>query len=152
VETVRIGLARPIRDPKRLTRLLCDKIETIEPGLGIEIMSLAATLVEPLEASQAAASLIDTPEPDLAGLIDILANRVGAQAIYRFAPVASDVPERSVCRIPALSEDTGTGWPDHWPRPSRLLTRPEPIETMALLPDHPPNWISWRGAPTGSSR
>lgn len=145
VETVRIGLARPIRDPKRLTRLLCDKIETIDPGLGIEIMSLAATLVEPLEASQAAASLIDTPEPDLAGLIDILANRVGAQAIYRFAPVASDVPERSVCRIPALSEDTGTGWPDHWPRPSRLLTRPEPIETMALLPDHPPNWISWRG-------
>jgi len=145
IETVRIGLARPVRDPKRLTRLLCDKIETIDPGLGIEIMSLAATIAEPLEARQAATSLIDTPEPDLSGLIDVLANRVGARAIYRFAPVASDVPERSVRRIPALAEDTGAGWPDHWPRPSRLLMRPEPIETMALLPDHPPNWISWRG-------
>lgn len=146
IETVRIGLARPVRDPKRLTRLLCDKIETIDPGLGIEIMSLAAPIAEPLEARQVATSLIDTPEPDLSGLIDTLANRVGARAIYRFAPVASDVPERSVLRIPALAEETGgAGWPDHWPRPSRLLMRPEPIETMALLPDHPPNWISWRG-------
>ena len=145
IQTVRIGLARPVRDPKRLTRLLCDKIETIDPGLGIEIMSLVATLAEPLAAKQAPSSLIETSEPDLSGLIDTLANRVGAKAVYRFAPVPSDVPERSVCRIPALAEETGAGWPDHWPRPSRLLPRPEPIETMALLPDHPPNWISWRG-------
>lgn len=145
IECVRIGLAMPVRDPKRLTRLLCDKIETIAPGFGIEIMSLTATLAEPLAARQAASSLIEAPAPDLSGLIDTLANRVGARAIYRFAPVASDVPERSVCRVPALAEDTGAGWPDHWPRPSRLLPRPEPIETMALLPDHPPNWISWRG-------
>ena len=145
VETVRIGLARPVRDPQRLTRLLCDKIETIDPGLGIEVMTLAATLAEPMTERQAASSLIEAPEPDLSGLIDTLANRVGARAIYRFAPVASDVPERSARRIPALAEVTGAGWPDHWPRPSRLLPRPEPIETMALLPDHPPNWISWRG-------
>ncbi|WP_323010590.1 DNA polymerase Y family protein [Paracoccus sp. (in: a-proteobacteria)] len=145
IETVRIGLARPVREPKRLTRLLCDKIETIDPGLGIEIMTLAATLAEPISERQAASSLIAPPEPDLSGLIDTLANRVGARAIYRFAPVASDVPERSARRIPALAEDTGVGWPDQWPRPSRLLPRPEPIETMALLPDHPPNWISWRG-------
>jgi protein ImuB len=32
-----------------------------------------------------------------------------------------------------------------WPRPPRLLSHPEPIETMALLPDHPPVWFSWRG-------
>ena len=25
------------------------------------------------------------------------------------------------------------------------MPRPEPIETMALLPDHPPRWILWRG-------
>ena len=145
IETVRIGLAMPVRDPARLTRLLCDRIETIAPGFGIEIMSLTATLAEPLLLKQAASRLIETPAPDLSGLIDTLANRVGARAIYRFAPLASDVPERSIRRIPALAEETGTGWPDHWPRPARLLPRPEPIETMALLPDHPPNWFSWRG-------
>ena len=145
VEPVRIGLARPVRDAKRLTRLLRDKIESIDPGFGIEVMSLIATVTEPLPARQTASALVETPEPDLSGLIDTLVNRVGARAVYRFAPVASDVPERSVCRVPALSEDTGAGWPDHWPRPSRLLPRPEPIETMALLPDHAPVWISWRG-------
>lgn len=145
VQTVRIGLARPVRDPKRLIRLLCDRIETIDPGLGIEIMSLAAPLAEPMSVRQTASHLVDAPEPDLSGLIDTLANRVGVRAIYRFAPVASDVPERSVCRIPPLSDTTGAGWPGHWPRPARLLHRPEPIETMALLPDHPPNWIAWRG-------
>ena len=145
IETVRIGLARPVRDPARLTRLLGEHIETIDPGFGIEVMSLTATLAEPLTEHQAVSHLIEAAEPDLSGLIDTLANRVGARAIYRFAPVASDVPERSVRRLPALAEDTGAGWPGHWPRPARLLPRPELIETMALLPDHPPNWISWRG-------
>ena len=36
-------------------------------------------------------------------------------------------------------------WPAHWPRPARLLPTPEPIETLALLPDHPPAFFTWRG-------
>ncbi len=143
LQTVRVGLAVAQRDPARLTRLLCDKIPTIAPGFGIEIMTLAATIAEPLAARQT--STLAPEAPDLSGLIDILANRVGAQAIYRFAPVDSDVPERSSRRISALAEDSGAGWPHHWPRPSRLLPRPEPIDTMALLPDQPPVWIAWRG-------
>ncbi len=145
VQTVRVGLARPQRDPQRLTRLLCEKIETISPGYGIEILSLTAVMVEPLDARQMASSLLEAPTPDLSGLVDVLANRVGARGVYRMAPVASDVPERSVARIAPLSEPTGSGWPGHWPRPSRLLPWPEPIETVALLPDHPPVWVTWRG-------
>ena len=38
-QAVRVGTALPVRDVKRLTRLLCDKIETIDPGFGIEIMT-----------------------------------------------------------------------------------------------------------------
>ncbi|MTE01925.1 DNA polymerase Y family protein [Paracoccus sp. YIM 132242] len=145
VQTVRVGLARPQRDPKRLTRLLCEKIETISPGFGIEILSLTAVVTEPLEARQVASSLLEEPAPDLSALVDVLVNRVGARGVYRLAPVASDVPERSVTRVAPLSEPVGSGWPDHWPRPARLLPRPEPIETVALLPDHPPVWIAWRG-------
>ena len=143
MQTVRVGLAVAQRDPARLTRLLCDKIPTIAPGFGIEIMTLAATIAEPLAARQT--STLAPEAPDLSGLIDILANRVGAQAIYRMAPVDSDVPERSTRRIPPLAEDSGAGWPDHWPRPARLLPRPDPIDAMALLPDQPPVWIAWRG-------
>lgn len=144
IQTLRVGLAAPQRDPKRLTRLLCDKIQTLDPGFGIEIMTLTATIAEPLVSRQTS-SLLEPAASDLSGLVDALANRVGARAVYRLTPVASDVPERSVARIAALAPDQGANWPNHWPRPSRLLPRPEQIETMALLPDHPPNWISWRG-------
>ena len=149
IEAIRIGTALPVRDVKRLTRLLCDKIETVDPGFGIEIMRLAATLAEPLAPKQMISSLTEEPEADVSGLIDTLANRVGEQRLYRFAPVASDVPERSVQRIAPAAPDTGETWPDlwpnHWPRPARLLPAPEPIETVALLPDHPPVSFTWRG-------
>lgn len=145
IEAIRVGMATPVRDVKRLTRLLTDKIETIEPGFGIELMRLAATVAEPIRAMQAISSLVEQPERDVTDLIDTLANRVGEQRLYRFAPLQSDVPERSVQRIAPATPDNGESWPDHWPRPSRLLPRPEPIETVALLPDHPPVTFTWRG-------
>lgn len=144
-QAVRIGTALPIRDARRLTRLLCDRIETIDPGFGIETLSLSATMTEPLGGRQAVSSLIDEPVPDVSDLVDTLANRVGPRRLYRAAPVASDVPERSVRRIPAMAPETGATWPGHWPRPSRLLASPELIETVALLPDHPPVSFTWRG-------
>jgi protein ImuB len=145
LQAIRVGTALPVRDTKRLTRLLSDKVETIEPGFGIEIMTLAATRAEPLEAKQSISSLVDDTDPDVSGLIDLLANRVGEERLYRAAPVASDVPERSVIRVPATAPDCETSWPSRWPRPARLFARPEPIETVALLPDHPPATFTWRG-------
>lgn len=146
MQAIRIGMATPVRSVKRLTRLLCDKLETIDPGFGVEIMSLCATLAEPFETKQVKTSLLsDDPETDISSLIDILTNRVGEARLYRFAPVASDVPERSVCRVAPAAPQTGQDWPEQWPRPSRLLPTPEQIETVALLPDHPPVSFSWRG-------
>jgi len=144
-QAVRVGTVLPVRDAKRLTRLLCDKIETIDPGFGIEAMTLAAIVAEPLAEKQTVTALIEEPEPDVSGLIDTLANRVGARRLYRLAPVASDVPERSVIRIAPLAPETGVTWKGEWPRPSRLLSPPEPIEAIALLPDHPPVSFTWRG-------
>jgi protein ImuB len=60
--------------------------------------------------------------------------------------VASDVPERCIMRIAPLAPNTGEAWPDHWPRPSRLLPAPEPIDAIALLPDYPPVSFTWRGS------
>jgi protein ImuB len=145
IEAIRIGTALPLRDAKRLTRLLTDKIETIDPGFGIELMRLAATIAEPLVARQTISSLIETPEADVSDLIDTLSNRVGEERLYRMAPMASDVPERSVRRVAPTTPESGEGWPRHWPRPARLLPVPEPIETVALLPDHPPVTFIWRG-------
>ncbi|MGB3389319.1 MAG: DUF6504 family protein, partial [Pseudaminobacter sp.] len=145
IEAIRVGTAQPVRDAKRLTPLLTEKIETIDPGFGIELMRLAATSAEPLKSKQMISSLTGEPEADVSDLIDILANRVGEDRLYRFAPVQSDVPERAVRRIAPAEPDAGETWPNDWPRPARLLSRPEPIETVALLPDHPPVTFTWRG-------
>lgn len=144
-EAIRVATALPVCDMKRLNRLLCEKIETINPGFGIESMMLIASLAEPMDRRQTVSSLIAEEETDVSDLIDTLANRVGTQALYRFAPVESDLPERSFCRVPALAPDETKDWPDHWPRPTRLLAHPEPVQAMAELPDQPPVFFIWRG-------
>lgn len=146
IEAIRIGTVRPSRDAARLTKLLAEKIETVDPGFGIERMRIAATWAEPLAPRQESVRMGGEPiEADLSGLIDTLANRVGADAVYEVRPVPSDVPERSLAHVPPLSPGDDTCWPFEWPRPARLLPRPEPIDTLALLPDHPPVHFTWRG-------
>ena len=145
IEAARVGTATPVRDAKRLTRLLCEKSETIDPGFGIEIMSLSAPITEPLGAKQSASSFIEEPDADVSDLIDILSNRVGRERVYRFAAVASEIPERAIQRVAPMSADGGPSWNSEWPRPSRLIAPPELIETVALLPDHPPVSFTWRG-------
>ncbi|WP_208605607.1 Y-family DNA polymerase [Rhizobium aegyptiacum] len=144
LQSLRAGTAKPVRDIAWLTKLFRDRIEKIEPGFGIEKLSLAAIIAQPLVEVQSASSLIEEQVTDVTPLIDVLGNR-GGQRIFRVAPVASDVPERSVQRIAPTADEDGATWPMHWPRPSRLLALPEAIEVIALLPDHPPVSFTWRG-------
>ena len=145
IEAIRVGTAKPVRDVKRLTRLLCDKIETVAPGFGIEAMTLAAPVAEPLDYRLGASSLVDAPVADISELIDTLANRVGDGLLYRLSPVESAVPERGLKRLAPLAPPGGVTWPAAWPRPSRLLDPPERVDAIALLPDRPPVSFTWRG-------
>lgn len=140
---IRVGLAKPARDPARISKLLCERIDQIDPGFGIEKLTLTAVHAEPLEERQMSSSLIEEEVADVLPVIEILANR-GAR-LFRVTPVASDVPERSVGRIGPTAPESGATWPTKWPRPPRLLEHPEPIDVMALLPDQPPVVVTWRG-------
>ena len=144
-EAIRVGMARPVRDIKRLARLLCDKIETVDPGLGVEAMTLTAPVVRPLDWSPTAGDLTGPATADIGDLVDLLANRLGPGQLYRLAPAQSDVPERSTRRLAPTAPPVTETWARRWPRPSRLLARPEAIEAVALLPDQPPVAFSWRG-------
>jgi protein ImuB len=143
-EVIRAGLAQPSREARRLTRLLTDRIETIDPGPGVERMMLVASRTDTLNPLPGAA-LGEAPVRDISELIDTLSNRIGEDRLYRLAAAESDIPERSVTRIPPLSSPTDLRWNVQWPRPSRLLAPPEHIETVALLPDNPPIQFTWRG-------
>ncbi|HEV2079810.1 MAG TPA: DUF6504 family protein [Allosphingosinicella sp.] len=144
-QRIGIGTARASRDRVHLIRLLSAQVEKIEPGFGIEAMHLVAGRFEPLGPQPVESELGgSTPDPDLAPLVDRLAGRLGTRRIFRMSALESDVPERSVCRVPPLQEVEG--WPSRWPRPPRLLSPPERLDNVfALLPDRPPNRFTWRG-------
>ena len=147
VQVVRIGTARPVRNVRHLSRLLDERIEEVAPGLGIEAMRLVLPSVEPLHPSQAASGLgaDEAGDADLSELVDRLLNRLGAGQVYRLDASESDVPERSQQAVP-LHEACGAAeaWVSAWPRPVRLLPRPEPVEALALLPSFPPRAFTWR--------
>ncbi len=143
-QRIAIGTATATRDVKHLTRMFAMRIERIDPGMGIEAMTLAAPRVEDLRPETIGAILAgDARSPDIALLVDQLTARAGESGLFRMAPRESDVPERAVGRVEPLA--VPTGWP-RWARPVRLLRRPELLaNVVALLPDHPPRRFSWRG-------
>lgn len=164
-QALRIGLARPTRDPAHLLRLLARRIEQVEPGWGIDALELHVRRADPLGAEALSATLAGDDTPDLAPLVDTLANRIGEGKLWRTCPLESDVPERAVATLPPLDAperstpalkpddirrlDTRAAadpWHPRWPRPVRLLRRPERIDhVVAELPDRPPARFTWRG-------
>ncbi len=147
-QLIALGTARPVRAPAELARLLREKIATIDPGHGVEAMTLWVARAEAAAPAQMEAWSPETgAAPNLgalAPLIDRLVARFGEGQVYRLSPVESDVPERAVRRIAPLAPHSGRHWPGHLPRPLRLLAPPQPVQAIALLPDQPPVAFTWR--------
>jgi protein ImuB len=144
-QRITIGTARVTRDSLHLLLLLSQRIETIDPGFGIEAMRLVAGRCEPLAPQPIDSGWTgEQAAPDLVPLIDRLTGRLGPRRLFKISAVESDVPERSLRRVAPL--DPVMDWPPDWPRPARLLRRPEPVDqVVALLPDGPPRRFTWRG-------
>jgi protein ImuB len=166
-QRIRIGLARPNRDPAHLLRLLKRRIEDVEPGYGIDAITLHVRRAAPLGPQPFVERLDEEIAPDIATLVDTLATRIGLRAMWRMRPVESDVPERSTARAAVLDPPERGGarpkiddirqldrnpalhpWHPEWPKPTRLLRRPERLDhVIAELPDHAPRRFTWRGQP-----
>lgn len=144
-----IGLSLPGRDPGRIAKLFAPKLETVDPGFGIEVVTLMAHDVEAISGRQARLDKAReaTVEEGLAPLVDRLTNRLGEDRVWRAVPVESHVPELAVGRArPLAAPSAALAWDRATPRPARLFRRPEPVEAvMALTPDDPPSQFRWRG-------
>ena len=146
---VEVGLALPGRDAARIAKLFAPKLETVDPGFGVEVVTITADGVEPISGRQARLDTAReaTVEEGLAPLVDRLVNRLGEERVWRAAPVESHVPELAVGRgRPLAKASDARPWARETPRPTRLFRRPEPVDlVLAITPDDPPSQFRWRG-------
>jgi protein ImuB len=158
VVRVSVGTARPLRDPRRMVRLLGERLATeaggaLDVGYGYDMVRLTVPLAAPLDPSQADLSGEIARAAEIDGLVDRLGARFGLAAVCRLMPLDTHVPERTTMAVPAATvaeralSHAAAPRPDAGepPRfPVRLLTVPEPVETVAGVPDGPPQRFRWR--------
>ncbi|MBO1329008.1 DNA polymerase Y family protein [Acetobacter suratthaniensis] len=146
-QRLQLGLSNASADPVRLNRLLGERIETIEPGFGIEAFTLSATETAPLDAPANRDWLTPATDPTgLPALLERLMGRVGIQSLSRLQTGTSQFPEREqaytggerVQRVDELPPSCS-----HGPRPARLLPAPCPITVRAFWPDGAPKAFQW---------
>lgn len=173
-QSLDIGTARPVRDPGLLFRLFAEKIDSVDPGYGIDSMMLAAPMVEDFGADQSAMVLAGQAaqfgesfgnsaverapalqDRALTTVLDRLANRLGSDQVFRLTPFDSHLPDRVQIRAPVLTR-TGISkarpWPKTPPRPSKLFHRACPIEPLARAPRNAKESLKQNreGSPNGS--
>jgi protein ImuB len=110
VERIRLGTAHPSRDPRHLAALFKERLDTIDPGLGVEDMILAAFAVEPLPAEQIGltGNFTSAGTSGVAPLLDRLGNKLGLAALSRLEPCESHIPERASVRVPVSARKNNT--------------------------------------------
>jgi protein ImuB len=146
VQSIGIKTIKPSFNAKHLFKLFENKIESIEPDLGIELFTITADKVEDVITTQESiwngtGGLQDT---NLAELLDRLSGRFGTAAIARYLPQEHYWPEHSFKVALSLDEKRTVDW-GFKPRPLQLLTNPEMIEVTSIIPDYPPMLFRYKG-------
>ena len=143
VQAIRVGTSDPPSDMPRILRLLKDQISRIEPGFGIEAVTLTISASEPIEAGPARPVLSDPEDRQVdtvpATLIDRLINRPGVTSVYQLAPRFTAWPEDGQSRIsPGDVAEPADARQMLWVRPNILFDLPVRVQVTALLPDGAP--------------
>src|SRR5690606_26950343 len=100
VMALSLNAARPTRDPRHIASLFGHRAQRLEeenydPGFGIDMVRLAASSLDRLDADQLGAFETETGARDIGRLTDRLASRLGPLRVLRTEPVASHVPEQA---------------------------------------------------------
>ena len=101
VQSLKLGLAAPSRDPAHIAKLIALRLSRLSDGLsadfGFEAAAVHVLVAEPLAGRQVALAMDgDRPSEDgLASLVDRLQQRLGAGAVYQLHACESFVPERA---------------------------------------------------------
>ena len=164
IRRVRIETGRPLRDGAVVTRLLSERIaalaDPIDPGFGFDMIRLGVLAAEAIGTVQSGLDGSQRDAEGLADLVDRLSVRYGQARVLRFTSEDSHIPERMARLVPAIAPRVGgkANRPERtWPQGARaplpgdppaqpfcLFDPPQPIETLAEVPDGPPLRFLWR--------
>ncbi len=149
VMTLSLNAARLTRDPGHIAELFRHRAQRLageyDAGFGIDMVRLAASSLERLDAVQSGVFSSQSGLEDINRLNDRLSSRLGPSAVLGTRLVASHLPERAAILLPVVAPPTER--PVTAPllqRPLRLLPDPEPITIMAEVPDGLPASMKWR--------
>lgn len=176
VRRIDCAASRPLREPAAIARLFREKIEALsrdegglDAGYGFDLVRLAVMQADPFAPGQGGFTLSDLAGPErqadrqagmgfrrtgraddaLADFLDRMSARFGRNRVLRFWPQDTHMPEAAALPMPAARGAPPPPPPapsERGLRPLRLFERPEPIETIAEIPDGPPLRFRWRRA------
>ena len=168
------GFYQPTADPRQIGEIVAMHLERLRlPGL-VELVSVTAVRTARLGERQR--SLFDGHErprqsPQLAGLVNRLASRLGAQQVVRYSLERDPQPECAFRRqplvdmpaiaknrkksvrsrtAPPLSASLATTRPSTTTaapleRPWQVLAEPQPLDVLAVAPEGPPARFRFAG-------
>ena len=158
VRRIAAGTSRPIRDAAEIRALFTERLaalaDALDPGFGFDMARLSVLVAEPCAPEQIGIGGGDNAR-EVNRLVDRLSARLGSQRVRRLMAQDSHLPELACVSGPAQATGSDDGWASFRqyrdavelsPRPLRLFARPEPIETVAEVPDGPPLRFRWRRA------
>lgn len=148
--TFSLSFYRPSQNQPRIEKLLNVYVERLQIADAIANIQLSAYGLPytaqkrswlPTNAAES------SDDPEFASVLELLATTLPRNGVCLAQPVGSHIPEQSFCYAPFSSGAAAQGKTlvVNTNRPSLLLDPPRPLRVIAMVPDHPPSWIQWKG-------
>jgi protein ImuB len=146
---LQLQTAEPMRDGAQLFRLIELRLDTLadplDPGFGFDALRLSVLRSQSLQQKQSNLDGKQEDELAISQLIDRLMVRFGPERVVRFVARDSHDPLRAAFMVPVSSTVASPAWEaTEAARPLQLFNPPQPVETMAEVPDGAPLRFRWR--------
>ncbi|NBB51353.1 DNA polymerase Y family protein [Rhizobium sp. CRIBSB] len=158
VRRIEVRTGRATRDTTTILRLFRERLAALahplDPGFGFDQIRMAVPVTQILAPVQRGLERETPGEEAFSGLIDRLTARLGPGSVLWFQPCGSHLPERATRTVPAArgrpvspwASSTGPALTATAPplRPLQIFDPPQPVETLAEVPDGSPLRFRWR--------
>lgn len=153
VRRIVVRTGRVTRQADGVARLFRERLAALsnplDPGFGFDQMRLSVLVAQTLPPAQAGFGEERRDAEAFDGLVDRLTARLGPEAVVRFRPLGSHLPERAGRAVPAAVAMAEHDWPRLDPedpplRPLQMFDPPQPVEALAEVPDGSPLRFRWR--------